>query len=279
MTVCGIPINEEYGTLALTVRSFNSAAETAHTVTAAWIHCSRLQKDNKSIVQPPISAQERSWMTDKWLICLYLRREQWKFKGTIDCPKTIAGIASALFLFIVIIGIIVCCFLCSCCYLYRRRHQLREQFAGPREVVHSYPMHPAYPSNVSPGMQAPYPTAPAYGAAGIHNRTKKYNRMNEKLHTKTDKLCKYRRNKLSQRFSELPTEPSLPTQHTSWIVSSIPDSPSLQCYNCSATVLVRKRECCAFPDAVSMCAISWQQACSRTRFPRIPSLFAVDGLQ
>ncbi|XP_059806500.1 protein shisa-4 isoform X4 [Hypanus sabinus] len=166
MTVCGIPINEEYGTLALTVRSFNSAAETAHTVTAAWIHCSRLQKDNKSIVQPPISAQERSWMTDKWLICLYLRREQWKFKGTIDCPKTIAGIASALFLFIVIIGIIVCCFLCSCCYLYRRRHQLREQFAGPREVVHSYPMHPAYPSNVSPGMQAPYPTAPAYGAAG-----------------------------------------------------------------------------------------------------------------
>ncbi|XP_059806499.1 protein shisa-4 isoform X3 [Hypanus sabinus] len=206
-------------------------------------------------------------------------RQQKYCAATNLSPKTIAGIASALFLFIVIIGIIVCCFLCSCCYLYRRRHQLREQFAGPREVVHSYPMHPAYPSNVSPGMQAPYPTAPAYGAAGIHNRTKKYNRMNEKLHTKTDKLCKYRRNKLSQRFSELPTEPSLPTQHTSWIVSSIPDSPSLQCYNCSATVLVRKRECCAFPDAVSMCAISWQQACSRTRFPRIPSLFAVDGLQ
>ncbi|XP_059806504.1 protein shisa-4 isoform X4 [Hemitrygon akajei] len=93
-------------------------------------------------------------------------RQQKYCAATNLSPKTIAGIASALFLFIVIIGIIVCCFLCSCCYLYRRRHQLREQFAGPREVVHSYPMHPAYPSNVSPGMQAPYPTAPAYGAAG-----------------------------------------------------------------------------------------------------------------
>ncbi|XP_051891075.1 protein shisa-4 [Pristis pectinata] len=80
-------------------------------------------------------------------------------------PTTIAGIASAIFLFIVIIGIIICCFLCSCCYLYRRRHQLREHFTGPREVVHSYPMQPAYPTNVPPGMHAPYPTAPAYSAA------------------------------------------------------------------------------------------------------------------
>ncbi|XP_032936137.1 protein shisa-4 isoform X1 [Catharus ustulatus] len=40
-------------------------------------------------------------------------------------PKTIAGIASAVVLFIAIVTTIVCCFMCSCCYLYQRRQHLR----------------------------------------------------------------------------------------------------------------------------------------------------------
>lgn len=36
-------------------------------------------------------------------------------------PKTITGIASAVVLFIAIVTTIVCCFMCSCCYLYQRR--------------------------------------------------------------------------------------------------------------------------------------------------------------
>uniref|UniRef100_A0A8D2LLW7 Shisa family member 4 n=1 Tax=Varanus komodoensis TaxID=61221 RepID=A0A8D2LLW7_VARKO len=37
-------------------------------------------------------------------------------------PRTIAGIASGVILFVAIVATIVCCFLCSCCYLYQRRH-------------------------------------------------------------------------------------------------------------------------------------------------------------
>uniref|UniRef100_UPI00398E5307 protein shisa-4 isoform X3 n=1 Tax=Pristiophorus japonicus TaxID=55135 RepID=UPI00398E5307 len=80
-------------------------------------------------------------------------------------PTTVAGIASAILLFIVIVGILVCCFLCSCCYLYRRRQQLRQPFTGPRELIHSYPMQPVYPPSMPPGSYAAYPTAPAYSAA------------------------------------------------------------------------------------------------------------------
>lgn len=45
-------------------------------------------------------------------------------------PKTIAGIASAVVLFIAIVTTIVCCFMCSCCYLYQRRQHLRTPLQG-----------------------------------------------------------------------------------------------------------------------------------------------------
>ncbi|XP_069797406.1 protein shisa-4 isoform X2 [Narcine bancroftii] len=93
-----------------------------------------------------------------------ITERQQKYCATTNLsPTTVAGIASAIFLFIVIIGIIVCCFLCSCCYLYQRRQRLRQAFTGAREVIYSYPMQPTSPSkNMTP---VPYPTAPAYGAA------------------------------------------------------------------------------------------------------------------
>ncbi|NXO54460.1 SHSA4 protein, partial [Aramus guarauna] len=45
-------------------------------------------------------------------------------------PKTIAGIAAAVVLFIAIVTTIVCCFMCSCCYLYQRRQHLRTPLQG-----------------------------------------------------------------------------------------------------------------------------------------------------
>ncbi|XP_078276909.1 protein shisa-4 isoform X2 [Rhinoraja longicauda] len=108
---------------------------------------------------------------------LRITERQQKYCATTNLsPATVAGIASALFLFTLIIGIIVCCFLCSCCYLYRRRHNLRQHFTGPGQVIRSFPMQPAYPSqpayplqpafssNMPPGTYAAYPTAPAYGS-------------------------------------------------------------------------------------------------------------------
>lgn len=38
-------------------------------------------------------------------------------------PSTIAGIASSILLFVAAIATMVCCFMCSCCYLYQRRQQ------------------------------------------------------------------------------------------------------------------------------------------------------------
>uniref|UniRef100_A0A3B4G5I2 Shisa family member 4 n=1 Tax=Pundamilia nyererei TaxID=303518 RepID=A0A3B4G5I2_9CICH len=38
-------------------------------------------------------------------------------------PTTLAGIASSILLFVAIIATMVCCFMCSCCYLYQRRQQ------------------------------------------------------------------------------------------------------------------------------------------------------------
>lgn len=53
-------------------------------------------------------------------------------RGPVLClsPKTIAGIASAVILFVAVVAITICCFLCSCCYLYRRRQQLQSPFEG-----------------------------------------------------------------------------------------------------------------------------------------------------
>lgn len=53
-------------------------------------------------------------------------------EGTVLClsPKTIAGIASAVILFVAVVATTICCFLCSCCYLYRRRQHLQSPFEG-----------------------------------------------------------------------------------------------------------------------------------------------------
>ncbi|CAM9832531.1 unnamed protein product, partial [Bubo scandiacus] len=75
-------------------------------------------------------------------------------------PKTIAGIASAVVLFIAIVTTIVCCFMCSCCYLYQRRQHLRTPckvgagVRGPEIPLSSYP--PAAPP-------APFPMDPKAG--------------------------------------------------------------------------------------------------------------------
>ncbi|XP_078403030.1 protein shisa-4 isoform X1 [Cetorhinus maximus] len=60
-----------------------------------------------------------------------ISEKQQKYCMSVNLSSTtVAGIASAILLFIVIVGILVCCFLCSCCYLYRRRHQMRLPFTG-----------------------------------------------------------------------------------------------------------------------------------------------------
>ncbi|KAM8988466.1 protein shisa-4 [Ara ararauna] len=71
-------------------------------------------------------------------------------------PKTIAGIASAVVLFIAIVTTIVCCFLCSCCYLHQRRQRLRTPLQGPEIPLSSYP---------PPVGPAPFPMDPKAGPA------------------------------------------------------------------------------------------------------------------
>uniref|UniRef100_A0A667YLJ3 Shisa family member 4 n=1 Tax=Myripristis murdjan TaxID=586833 RepID=A0A667YLJ3_9TELE len=54
-------------------------------------------------------------------------------------PTTIAGIASSILLFVAIIATMVCCFMCSCCYLYQRRQQRgRTPYDGKRTLTFSY---------------------------------------------------------------------------------------------------------------------------------------------
>ncbi|KAH0619005.1 hypothetical protein JD844_018604 [Phrynosoma platyrhinos] len=50
-------------------------------------------------------------------------------------PRTIAGIASAVILFVAIVATIVCCFLCSCCYLYQRRHHIQTPYQEAYDLV------------------------------------------------------------------------------------------------------------------------------------------------
>ncbi|XP_063000445.1 protein shisa-4 [Elgaria multicarinata webbii] len=73
-------------------------------------------------------------------------------------PRTIAGIASAVILFVAIVATIVCCFLCSCCYLYQRRHHIQTPYQGQEIPLSGYPAHP-------PG---PYPMDPKAGPAPFH---------------------------------------------------------------------------------------------------------------
>ncbi|RMB99522.1 hypothetical protein DUI87_24259 [Hirundo rustica rustica] len=90
-------------------------------------------------------------------------------------PKTIAGIASAVVLFIAIVTTIVCCFMCSCCYLYQRRQHPRTpckpgftpmaMYPPPDPAAH-YPMYPSGPPVYNPAAPPPYvPAQPSYPGA------------------------------------------------------------------------------------------------------------------
>ncbi|XP_063072075.1 protein shisa-4 [Engraulis encrasicolus] len=60
-------------------------------------------------------------------------------------PTTIAGIASSILLFVAIIATMVCCFMCSCCYLYQRRQQRgRTPYDAQHIPMASYPVEPMY---------------------------------------------------------------------------------------------------------------------------------------
>ncbi|KAF4800048.1 hypothetical protein TURU_048510 [Turdus rufiventris] len=76
-------------------------------------------------------------------------------------PKTIAGIASAVVLFIAIVTTIVCCFMCSCCYLYQRRQHSRTPLQGPEIPLSSYP--PAAPPAPIPVDSKAGPSPPQPG--------------------------------------------------------------------------------------------------------------------
>ncbi|KAF1594355.1 UNVERIFIED_CONTAM: Protein shisa-4, partial [Eudyptes robustus] len=105
-------------------------------------------------------------------------------------PKTIAGIASAVVLFIAIVTTIVCCFMCSCCYLYQRRQHLRTPLQGvcvggvgagpappqpgfapmamypPAGPAAQYPLYPSGPPVYNPTAPPPYvPAQPSYPGA------------------------------------------------------------------------------------------------------------------
>ncbi|XP_078500280.1 protein shisa-4 isoform X2 [Lissotriton helveticus] len=76
-------------------------------------------------------------------------------------PKMIAGIASAASLFFLIMVIVISCFLCSCCYLYRRRASMRTPYHGQEMEMMGY--QPSYPVQVYPPMSM-YPAyGPSYG--------------------------------------------------------------------------------------------------------------------
>ncbi|XP_058859550.1 protein shisa-4-like isoform X1 [Acipenser ruthenus] len=82
-------------------------------------------------------------------------------------PTTIAGIASSILLFMVIISTLVCCFMCSCCYLYQRWQQMRTPHQGQHIQMTSYPRDFTYPAQGKPagGPGDPYPGAQHYHPA------------------------------------------------------------------------------------------------------------------
>uniref|UniRef100_A0A8D0GQJ2 Shisa family member 4 n=1 Tax=Sphenodon punctatus TaxID=8508 RepID=A0A8D0GQJ2_SPHPU len=76
-------------------------------------------------------------------------------------PKTIAGIASAVVLFVAIVATIVCCFLCSCCYLYQRRQHVQTPYQGQEVPLSSFPVQPPCPYAMDP-KAGPAPLHPGY---------------------------------------------------------------------------------------------------------------------
>ncbi|CAJ1050364.1 protein shisa-4 [Xyrichtys novacula] len=83
-------------------------------------------------------------------------------------PTTLAGIASSILLFVAIIATMVCCFMCSCCYLYQRRQQRgRTPYDVQQIPMASYPVEPMYdaygkPLGPSEYPHPGYPMAPQY---------------------------------------------------------------------------------------------------------------------
>ncbi|KAI1890583.1 hypothetical protein AGOR_G00155170 [Albula goreensis] len=88
-------------------------------------------------------------------------------------PTTIAGIASSILLFVAIIATMVCCFMCSCCYLYQRRMRGGTSYEAQQIPMASYPVDPmfdAYGKPIGhPDYQHPgYPMAPQFGPGVPH---------------------------------------------------------------------------------------------------------------
>ncbi|XP_048109741.1 LOW QUALITY PROTEIN: protein shisa-4 [Alosa alosa] len=81
-------------------------------------------------------------------------------------PTTIAGIASSILLFVAIIATMVCCFMCSCCYLYQRRQQRgRTPYDAQHIPMASYPVEPMYDAFGKPLGHPDYPNPMGYPMA------------------------------------------------------------------------------------------------------------------
>lgn len=77
-------------------------------------------------------------------------------------PKTIAGIGFAVVLFFVVIATLICCFMCSCCYLYQRRHQRGTPYVVQETQMSGISQQPPYPTQPSYSLQPSYPAQPPY---------------------------------------------------------------------------------------------------------------------
>uniref|UniRef100_A0A3B3TBZ4 Shisa family member 4 n=1 Tax=Paramormyrops kingsleyae TaxID=1676925 RepID=A0A3B3TBZ4_9TELE len=99
---------------------------------------------------------------------IILEKEQKRCMLFQFSPTTIAGIASSILLFVAIIATMVCCFMCSCCYLYQRRQQRGgTPYDGQQIPMASYPVDPAFNAYGKPMGPADYhnpgyPMAPHY---------------------------------------------------------------------------------------------------------------------
>ncbi|KAJ8258380.1 hypothetical protein COCON_G00173920 [Conger conger] len=94
---------------------------------------------------------------------MILEREQKRCMLFHFSPTTIAGIASSILLFVAIIATIVCCFMCSCCYLYQRRLRGRSPYQAQQIPMASYPVDPMYDAYGKPiGPHHVYPVAPQF---------------------------------------------------------------------------------------------------------------------
>ncbi|KAJ8395387.1 hypothetical protein AAFF_G00033720 [Aldrovandia affinis] len=88
-------------------------------------------------------------------------------------PTTMAGIASSILLFVAIIATMVCCFMCSGCYLYQRRMRGGTSYEAQQIPMTNYPVDHMYNAYGKPigqlDYQHPgYPMAPQFNPAMPH---------------------------------------------------------------------------------------------------------------